>query len=245
MRRCGERVAAGLATAVFLLVACGDDASLTPAAPTTTVAPTTTSTTLSQAQLDQQKAKRIVLTAADLPDFVVDPPGSPDNDPETEAAVQACFNNNALLIQVGDETDSRGASSPEFTKDDVTIDSSVTFADTEDDARAAIAAVSGASFPGCFARAISAEVRTRIGGTNVTVNTTKLPALRVGDESVGFRTRVQFRIAGTTIRSNFEFTFIRVGRAFAVVESDTDAGTFPDAERVRLATILAGRMAAP
>jgi len=242
----GSRVAVGL-VAVLLLVACGDDdnkASSGQAA--TTVAPTT-STTLSQAQLDGQRAKRIVLTAADVPGFTEDPPDSGgDNTPESEAAVNACLDNNRAIIQLGADDDPRGAASPDFSKgENLSVSSTVTFADSDEQAHSAIVGLSTAAFPTCFSRAISAEVRKDTTLSNVTVTTTKLAALRVGDESVGLRNVVKFRTGGQSVTVNTDSTFVRVGRALAVLEDSSVTTPFPEPERARLATLIAGRMAAP
>ena len=241
-----RRMAVGVA-AVLLLAGCGDgdDESSTPATTTTTAAPATT-TTLSQAQLDQQRARRIVFTAADLPGYTEEPPDPTGADVEFQAARNACVDNELILVQLANDDDPRGASSPEFsTRDDVSVSAIVTFAESEDHARSGIAALSAASFPGCLSRAVSDQLKRLAGVTNVTVSTSKLPALRVGDQSVGFRALVRFRFAGTAHVLNADFTFIRAGRAFALLLDDSAPKAFPEAERVRLATLLAGRMAAP
>ncbi len=80
---------------------------------------------------------------------------------------------------------------------------------------------------------------------NVSVTTTKLPAINVGDQSVAYRTVARFRTQSTNIVLNVDFTFIQVGRAFGSIQDLQATTAFPDAERLRLATALAGRMAAP
>ncbi|MCA1670917.1 MAG: hypothetical protein LC799_01485, partial [Actinobacteria bacterium] len=146
----GKTAVLGLA-AVLLLGGCGDDNDSS--ASTTTVPPATT-TTLSQAQLDEQKAGRIVLTTADLPGYTVDPPDPSGDNPEFDAAVTACANNNPMIVQLGSDNDPRGARSPDFSKGEtVTVSSSVTFADTEDQARSVMTDLNAASFPTCFSRA--------------------------------------------------------------------------------------------
>ena len=238
----GKTAVLGLA-AVMVLGGCGDDNDSS--APTTTVPPATT-TTLSQAQLDQQKAGRIVLTATDLPGYTVDPPDPSGDSPEFEAAANACANNNPLVVQLGLDNDPRGATSPDFSKGEtVTVSSSVTFADTEDQARSAMADLNAASFPACFSRAFLAELRKEPGYTNVTVNTTKLPAITAGEQSLGYRVVTRFRAEGTNVTLNVDFTFIRVGRAFAGLQDLSATTPFPEAERLRLAQAIAGRMAAP
>jgi hypothetical protein len=238
-----SRAAALGLVAVLALGACGDDNDS--ASSTTTVAPATT-TTLSQVQLDKAKAQRVVLTAADLPGYAQDPPDSSADSPEFEAAANACVNNNPLIVALGQDTDPRGAVSPDFSKGDLTtVTSSVTFGDTEDAARSVMADLNAASFTACFSRAFTAELRKDTANSNVSATTTKLAAVNIGDQSVAYRTVARFRTQGTNVVLNIDFTFIRVGRAFGSVQDLQATTAFPDAERVRLATALAGRMAAP
>lgn len=237
-----KAVALGLA-AVLAFGACGDDGDS--ASSTTTVAPATT-TTLSQVQLDKQKAQRIVLTATDLPGYTQDPPDPSADSPEFEAAANACVNNNPLIVALGTDTDPRGAVSPDFSKGEaVTVSSSVTFGESDDAARSVMADLNAAAFPACFSRAFTTELRKDTTNSNVSVTTTKLPAVNVGEQSVGYRTVARFRTQGTNIVLNIDFTFIRVGRGFASLQDLQATTPFPEAERLRLATALAGRMAAP
>ena len=236
----------GLA-AILLLGGCGDDKDeKDSSAPATTVAPATT-TTLSQAQLDKQKAQRIVLTAADLPGYTQDPPDpSSAGSAEFEAAANACANNSPVYVALGTENDPRGATSPDFSKGDtITVSSAVTFTETEDQARTAMADLSAAPFPACFSKAFTAELKKDPTNSNVSVTTTKLPAISAGDQSLGYRAVAKFRIGGTNVTLNADFTFVRVGRAVAGVQASSTPTAFPAAERLRLATLIAGRMAAP
>ena len=232
--------------AVLLLGGCGDDGDDNESSsPATTVAPATT-TTLSQAQLDKQKAQRIVLAAPDLPGYSQDPPDPSADSPEFEAAANACVNNSPVIVALGTDNDPRGAASPDFSKGEtVTVSSSVTFAETEDQARTAMADASVATFPACFSRAFTTELRKDPTYTNVSVTTTKLPAITAGDQSLGYRVVAKFRTEGTNVTLNIDFTFVRVGRAFAGIDALSATTPFPAAERLRLATLIAGRMAAP
>jgi len=237
----GRRAALGLA-AVLVLGGCGDDDD---SAPATRVAPATT-TTLSQVQLDKQRAQRIVLTATDLPGYTQDSPGTSGASPEFEAAANACVNHNPLIVALGQDTDPRGATSPAFSKGGtVTVSSRVTFGEAEDAARAVMADLNAPPFPACFSRAYTTDLRKDATNTNVSVSTTKLPIVNVGDQSVAYRTVARFRTQGTNIVLNVDFTFIRTGRAFCLLQDLQATTPFPEAERLRLATALAGRMAAP
>ena len=240
MRLARGRVAAGIAAAV-LLMGCGDDESASPA---TTVAPATT-TTLSQTELDRQKAQRIVLTAADLPGYTAEPPDPVEGSDRLEEEAAPCFNNNRLIVRVGQPSDQRGASADFRKGDGVSVGSAVTFAETEDEARAALTDIGAASFPACFSRVLTADLQGTPGVSNVSATTTRLPALAVGDQSVGYRSVVKARSNGTAVTINLDFTFIRTGRAVAVLDDNSLGTPFPASERGRLATALAGRMAAP
>ncbi|HEV2760436.1 MAG TPA: hypothetical protein VGV86_12790, partial [Acidimicrobiales bacterium] len=162
------------------------------------------------------------------------------------AALNACANNDPVFAQLGEENDPRGAFSPEFSKGElVTVSSGVTFAETEDQARAAITAFSAASFPSCFSRGFAAVLRRDGTFTNVTVTTTKLPAMTAGDQTVGYRSLARVRAQGTAITFYADFILIRSGRAVAGLTLFQATTPFPEAERLRLATTVAGRMAAP
>ncbi len=238
----GRRAMAVGVVAILLMAGCGDDEESS--SDTTVTAPPTT---LSQVQLDQQKAQRVLLTAADLPGYAIDPP-DPDNEnsPEIIADVTACVNNDPVIGQLLLENDPRGAESPDFSKGDAsTASSTVTFAETEDLARAAMTALNATTFPACFSRALSAELRRDASNSAVTVTTTKLPALQVGDQSVGFRSVARFRSGGTAVTVNLDSTFIRSGRGLSVLDISSVGTVFPEAERSRLASIIAGRLAPP
>lgn len=235
------RAALAVVVAGTLLAACGDDKDSSSS--TTTLA--TTTTTLSQIQLDRQKADRVVLAAADVPGFSQDPPEPEEDTPEFDAAANACVGNNPLLVQLGEAGDPRGVNGPDFSKgDEQMVSASVTFAETEEQAIAAITAASATTFPTCFARAFTAEIRRDPTFTNPSVTTTKLPSLTVGNQSVGYRSTLRARVEGQTVTLYFDFTFIRAGRGVAVLEDGGFGSPFPEAERVRLATLLAQRMAA-
>jgi len=240
----GKTAVLGMAV-ILVLGGCGDDKDSASSA-TTTVAPATT-TTLSQAQLDKQKAQRIVFTAPDLPGYSQDPPDpSSANSAEFESAANVCVNNNPVIVALRSDNDPRGAVSPDFSKGEgITVSSTVTFAETEDQARTALADVSVAPFPACFSKALTAELRKDPTYSNVSVTTTKLPEIKAVDQSVGYLAVAKFRTEGTNVTANFGFTFRRVGRGVASIDDLSVTTAFPAAERLRLATLIAGRMAAP
>jgi hypothetical protein len=237
MVRCRQAIALSV-TAVLFLVACGDDGESS--------APTTTTTTISQAEQDKQKAPRVVLTSADVPGFTQDPPDTDEDAANVEEAANACLNNDPLLVRLGEDDDPRGASSPEFSRGETaSVNSSVTFGDNDDQTRASMTALGAPAFPGCFSNALATALREDPTFANVTVNTAKLPAMTAGDESVGYRSTVRARVQNQAVTFYLDFTFIRSGRGLSVLSGFGFGTPFPDADRSRLATTIAGRMAAP
>ncbi|HEX2047847.1 MAG TPA: hypothetical protein VHF27_08785 [Acidimicrobiales bacterium] len=239
--RCRKAVA-GFATAVLLLTACGggEDSSSPTTAPSTT-------TTIPPAEVDKQKAPRVVLAAADVPGFTQDPPDTDDDGADVEEAANACLNNDPLLVRLGEDDDPRGASSPDFSRGETaSVYSAVTFGENDDQARASIAALGAPSFPGCFSDALADALR-REDQTfgDVAVNTAPLSAITAGDQSLGYRSTIRARVAGQAVTFYLDFTFIRSGRGLSVLSGFGFGTPFPEADRSRLATAIAGRMAAP
>ena len=251
MARCRQLMAL-CAAAVVLLSACNGDDSSAPTttapsstAPTATVPPSTTASA-SQVELDRQKGQRVVLTAADLPGFTMGAPDEDDDSAELEAAANACVNNDRLLTRLGEDDDPRGANSTDFHRSNVlTVNSGVTFGETEDEARTSMTALGAPSFTGCFSNDLAAELRQRPTFTGVSVSTARLPALSAGDQSAGYRSTARAQVSGQSVTFYFDFTFIRSGRVLAVISALGIGTPFPEAERSRLATTVAGRMAAP
>jgi hypothetical protein len=235
--------------ATVLLAGCGGGGSKSSKSSSTSPAATTpasTTTTTSQAQADKDKAQRIVLAAADVPGFTVDVANASTKNADLEAAANACVNNNPLLVRLGEATDPRGASSPDFTMGEtLTVGSAATFGETEDEARSAIAALSAPAFTGCFSDALAVELRKNPSLTNVTVTTSRLPTVAAGDQSIGYRSTARLRVSGTAVTFYFDFTFVRTGRAVAVLSDVTVGNAYPEADRTRLAAAVAGRMAGP
>ena len=237
--RCRQAVAL-CATAVLLLVGCSDGESSAPS----TTGPQVETTTIPPAEADKQRSQRVVLTAGDVPGFTQDPQRD-ENSAEWEAAVNACLNNDVLLTRVGEDNDPRGAKSAQFSKGELfTVASSATFGETEDEARNAMTALGATSFTGCFSDATAAELRRNTTLSTVSVTTAPLPALDVGDQSAGYRSTARVGAGGQAVTYYLDFTFIRSGRGVAVLSGNGFNTPFPDADRSRLATTLAGRMAA-
>lgn len=243
-----------------MLLGGGDDETAAPATTTappavnTTVAPAATTTapapvtTIPSATADRQRAQRIVLTLAALPGYENEPSSADESDPAYEAALTACFNNNPLLGQFAKGQPARGVEGNEFRRPsgEYAVGSGVYFAESGDLARAAIRDASGATVAQCIARAERAAVTNAPGWTTVTVTTTRLPALSAGEENVGYRTVIRSHSARANRDVDFAYgvTLVRVDRAVIVLYDSSVDGQIPEAERVRLANLLATRAAA-
>jgi hypothetical protein len=182
-----------------------------------------------------------VLTAADLPGFTAD---APDADAGAASGAGECLGDSPVLIQLGEPSEPRGATSNDFSKGAITVRADVTFAESDDAARAAVTTLTAASFPACYSEILTSVLNEESNITNVSVTTTRLPAVSVGDQAVGFRATSKLRFNGMPITVYADSIFIRSGRGFAILELTSTPAPFPDADRLRLATTLADRMAA-
>ena len=188
----------------------------------------------------------IVLSAADLPGFTQDPPDPTINPNDAILPGNSCHKDNPLLLRLGTDNDPRGVMSPDFSEnDDVTVGSAATFAETEEDARAVIAALSAASFPTCFSPAFTAELQKRPEFTNVSTTTARLPAVAAGDQSIGYRSTVKARVSGTAVTLYFDLVFMQKGRGVAMVNATRATAPYANAARLRLVDLVAERLAAP
>ena len=229
----------------MLLASCGGDGDSSSAdrdGPTTTVAPTST---IPPPAADKARAQRIVLTAADVPGFTAKPPDpEEDADDTSDEAVAQCAKNNPLVLE-GD--DPRSADSPDFSKgdDEETVSSSATFAETEEAARLFMADIGAPAFAGCFDDAFTkvAAADPEARGVTFKVSTTPLPAPGVGDQSVAYRSVITGSQGRTRVTFNGDFTFIRTGRALAFFAVTKQGAPFRESERMRLASVIARRMA--
>jgi hypothetical protein len=226
-------VTAAVLTAAVLLAACGGGGEA--------AAPTTTSTTVPQIELDKRKAEQAVLAAADLPGYTDD---ADEDEGDDLAGASECVGASPLLVVLGEAGDPRGASSPTRSSGVHSVSSSVSFAETEDEATAALAVVEDEATATCLGNALVADMRATPGFTNPRLTTSRLPAVSAGDQQAGFRMVLRATVAGQVLTFNFDQTFVRAGRGVAVVFTFSEGATFPNAERSRLVTAVASRMAA-
>ena len=244
---------------------------ITAGPPTTTPTPTTTGTG-SSVDADAQRAPKLLLSAADVPGFTAEPP-DPYSDSASFFEGFQCTND-PVFYSLGASDDPTGASSPIFSQGALvpspegnraqrTVASAVTFAASPDKARSAMASLKVASFADCFSRAYKDYLADDAALSDVSVSTSPLPVLGVGDESVGYQALVRSRLtplgrqlssamggekirmdpAGSEMKMYLDVTVIRSGRALVLLQDISMGTPFAEVERARLASVIAARMA--
>lgn len=223
---------------VMVLWGCGDDDSQSS---TRATAPPTTRDPVA---VDKERATRIVLTAADLPGYT----GStrPEQDAEQlENAFAACVENDPVIL-AKETANPRTVHGKDFSKGDaLSVRSKATIAETEDQARTAVAKLRSKTVLDCLTRAVRAESTKALdpGITLTSVTVTSLPVASVGDEAVGARILLTLAAQGETVRVSSDVTVIRKERAVAFLSTNGSGTAFPESERASLAAKLADRMA--
>jgi hypothetical protein len=228
-----------LLTTLVLLVGCGGDDD-SESSDSTTIPPTTRPT----AELDKQRAGRIVLTAADLPGYTEDT--SPDeDDDEVDRAFAACVQNDPVLTAEEPENP-RTVDGKDFDKgDELSVGSSATIAETQEQAQAAIAQLRNQTVLDCLQSAFRRELAASLdpGVTLRNVAVSALPVATAGDEAVGVRVAATLSAAGETVQVTSDVTAIRRERAVAFLVTNGVGNRFSNAEREALALKMADRMA--
>ena len=237
---CAVRKIAALALTVLALVpACGGGDDDTESSEATTP-PTTARAT---AEVDKARAGRIVLTGADLPGYTED--ASTDEDsPEVDRAFAACVNNDPILTADA-ATHPRTVEGSDFDKtDELSMSSSATIGETEDQARAALVQLRQEAVPDCLARTFREELSRSIGSEALlrSVDVESLSVPTAGDESVGLRLVAVVGAGGQTVRVTSDVTAIRRERAVALLVTTGVNELFPEPERATLADKMAARM---
>lgn len=222
MKAFGSRTLTGAAAAVLLVVAaCGGGSDLPPAAE------------------DEAAARKVVLSAADLPGYTQEPA-----DPEDRSsAIDKCVANNPLLNV---EDNPRGASGPDFTKDDdnVQVQSGALFAEKDADAQKAFSDIQAALSSQCLKDEMrnTLEEAVNPGVVVGTVSADMLPAPGGTDQSVAARLTVPLESQDEQLTVYADLTFLREGRGLAGVFTLQAGAPFPDAERTRLADVVGERL---
>ena len=222
---------------LVLLPACGGDDSESSDA--TTIPPTTRPTV----EADKARAGRIVLTAADLPGYTEDTSPEEDSD-EVDRAFAACVQNDPVLT-AEEDTNPRTVDGADFDKtDEISVSSSATIAETEEQARAALEQLRQQTVLDCLGTAFRRELATSLdpGVTLRNVSVNNLPVAAAGDEAVGLRILATISAAGQTARVTSDVTAIRRDRAVAFLVTNGVGTPFSESERESLAAKLADRM---
>lgn len=211
------------------LVACGGDGDNG----AVTAAPT--------AEEDKVRAEGVVLSELDLPGLIKQP--AQDETDAADAIYNECINDNPLLTEFGEGA--RGAES-DYRNGEQTIvrGSSAAFAEHEEEATAAIAELRKPTFAGCFERALQVFYTAEIGD-EAEVKNVEVSALVVeerGDESVGYRARLDLTGRARSVVVSFEFVFVRVGRGMVGLSTQDIGQPLEAAERSRLTQLLANRL---
>lgn len=187
---------------------------------------------------DESAARRIVLTANDLPGFEREPPG-PD---VGTSPLDRCVGGNPLLV--GENP--RGVDGDDFTKDggDIRVQSGALFAVKEPDAGKAFSDLRSVLGSQCLKdamkEAFSSGAESGVVVRNVTA--TPLPAPDAGVESAASRLVVALERGRERASVYVDLTVLRHGRAVAGVFTFQMHEPFAERERLRLTQLVAGRM---
>jgi hypothetical protein len=216
-----RRRAVAAAAALLLVAACGGGSDIPSAAE------------------DEAAARRVVLTSADLPGYTEEP-GDPD---ERSSAIDRCVANNPLLNV---EDNPRGASGPDLTMGDnnIQVQSGALFAEKEAEAEEAFSDIQAALSSQCLKDEMRKSVQEAVDpDVNVqTVSAQTLPAPGGTDQSVASRVTVPLESGDEQLTVYADLTFLREGRGLAGVFTLQAGSPFPDAERTRLAGVVAERL---
>ena len=188
-------------------------------------------------QAEQRRATGALLTQQDLPGSTA------GSRPEVEFSTYGkCFGSQPLLGLAGTGR-TAAAQAPGFRVDDTTIGAAVVLARTAADTIAAFDALDDTDVFGCILEAV-ALLRDR--GAQAFGQTEADEVIReppLGDQSIAFRTvrRGPLRLQD----SELVVTILRRGRGMAFLFTWSAGGrVWPEAERVRLASLMAARLPA-
>jgi hypothetical protein len=221
-----------LATGVFVvaLVACGDDDDNSTA---TTVAVTTESTTpdakidstiestvgetpsSANTTNDETAAKGALLQLSDFPSgWTEQPVKTTDENVKTQRKNAECIGSDRPRIN---DLGGASAETGDFTAPSQdAIRNAVSFAASEDEATAHMAALRGSTVADCFATvtgdaAKNADLANNAKITNVTV--APLNVTRVGDDVVAYQVTIEIKVNNGTVSQYLDLVAVRVGRA--------------------------------
>ena len=231
-----RRLAVAAALAPLVLARCGHDGSVS----ITSGAPAVARTDAGSAR-GPVTAQRIVLTAADLPGYSVDPGPDPDATSAGAAAdFQQCAGAGAAALADENQT----AQSPGFRLGTtISISSLATLAVDEATATAAMNDLSRPAMHVCVTGLLRSVLERDVRVPVTSASTELLPGAR-GSELVTWRTTMNYTSGGSKHVAYSDLTFLRSGRALASLFAFQKGEPFSTSERNRLVGIMSSRMAA-
>jgi len=180
-----------------------------------------------------------VLTSSDMYGYTAEP----TDNAEGNSSLDDCIKDNPL-VKPGDNP--RGVEGTDFGKDDgnVHVGSGAALAEKEADAEKALSAIETTLAGQCVKDGLKAAIEDdaprglRVGD----VSTSALPSLDVTDDSVVTRLTVPMTALGDDASLYLDLTYLREGRTLGGLVTLQTGSPFPDAERIRLATLVGDRM---
>ena len=247
------KAAASAAVVSVLAAACGGSTStesaattVAPASTVQTTPPTVATTMTTAAPLpsvaqDAAAAKRVLLRLGDLPGYKA-------LSSETSPFVKVYPTCTTNQLMPGGASGRRAGQGTFYLDETVTVralqttgvSSFAVFAESEADARRAVADLATPDVIQCVGKALLANVRdlTSPPATGLSQTSVALPALKVGQESAGIQT-----VVASTASQYFDLTVVRKGRMLAYLfVVRLGKAPPPEADRERLAGLLVGRM---
>lgn len=187
---------------------------------------------------DEAAARRMVLTSSDLPGFVEEPQG----DDTGTGPIERCVNDNPLIV--GENP--RGVDGADLTKDDgeLRVQSGAFLAVKEAEAAKAFSDLEGALRGQCLRDAMR-ETFTEGAEPGVVVrdvSVAPLPVPEGAEQAAASRVTVALERGRARTSVHVDLSVLRRDRAVAGVFTFAIGDPFPDAERMRLTGLVAGRM---
>ena len=187
---------------------------------------------------DKAMAERIVLTAADLPGFTMEPE---EADTDDSTGFEDCVDNPLL----GGDDKPRSADGADFAQDDgdLRVQSGAFVAAKVDEARSAFSDIAAALSSQCLRDGLARAIRDADPGLTVR-EITAAPLPKVGDAEDYAATRLTVPIEAGRERVSLyiDMTFLRKGRVLAGVFTFRTGAPFVDSERTRLVNLVGERL---
>ena len=188
---------------------------------------------------DKAMAERIVLTAADLPGFTMEPE---ETDTDAATGFEDCVDNPLL----GGEDNPRSVDGADFTQDDgdLRVRSGAFVAAKVDEARSAFSDIA-AALPGqCLKEGLARAIRDGAdrGLTVRDITAAPLPKVEGAEDYAATRLTVPIEVGRQRVSLYVDMTFLRKGRVLAGVFTFRSGAPFLDSERTRLVDLVGERL---